>query len=73
MKMESQIPFSDGMGKQKMKLEVRIPFSHIVGKRLALRYKHSVTIVTCLWFNYGYRNQVIPLLALFISFTENAH
>ena len=48
MKMESQIPFSDGMGKQKMKLEVRIPFSHIVGKRLALRFKHSVTIVTCL-------------------------
>jgi len=48
MKMESQIPLSDGMGKQKMKLEVRIPFSHIVGKRLALRFKHSVTIVTCL-------------------------
>ena len=28
--MESQIPFSEGVGKRKTKVEVRIPFTHIV-------------------------------------------
>jgi len=44
-KMESQIPFSDGVGERKTKLEVRIPFSHITGKRLALRFTHLVGTV----------------------------
>ena len=45
--MESQIPFSEGVGKRKTKLEVRIPFTHIVDwKRLALRYTHSSTLET---------------------------
>ena len=37
-----RILFFDGMGKWKTKLKVRIAFSHIVGKRLALRYTHSI-------------------------------
>ena len=44
--MEGRIPFFNEGGKRKTKMEVRIPFSHVAGKRLALKYTHSLRIAS---------------------------